>query len=53
MTEKYPLACVGDLDSDARKWYEAEQCWNCEPEELRKMQIHKKVSARKWFKKLF
>ena len=52
MNEKYPLTSIGVLDSDTRRWYEAEQCWNCEPEELRKMQIKKSepmnIRRKKW-----
>ena len=50
MNEKYPLTSIGVLDSDTRKWYEAEHCWNCEPEELRKMQVKEKWTAIKMFR---
>lgn len=49
MNGKYPMTCIGILDADTQKWYEAEQCWNCEPEELRKMQIRKNGTVRRWF----
>ena len=51
MNKKYPLTSIGILDSDTRRWYEAEQCWNCEPEDLRNMQIKKAKPAKRWLAK--
>ena len=49
MNGKFPLTSIGILDPDTRKWYESEQCWNCEPEDLRKMQIRKSKSVQHQF----
>ena len=49
MNGKYPMTCIGILDADTQKWYEAEQCWNCEPIDLRKMRIRKSNTKKKWF----
>ena len=46
MNRKYPLFRIGVLDADIQQWYEAEQCWNCEPEVLRKIQIRKNTSVK-------
>ena len=51
MNGKFPLTGIGILEPDTRKWYEAEQCWNCEPEDLRKMQIKKSKPMKTWRKK--
>ena len=41
MNRKYPLTGIDLLESDTHKWYEAECCWNCEPEVLQKMQTNR------------
>ena len=46
MNGKYPL--TGVLNPDTRKWYETERCWNCEPEDLRKMRIGKSKTGKGW-----
>lgn len=51
MNEKYPRTCIEILNSDTQTWYETEQCWNCEPEELRKMRIQKNRPVKKRFAK--
>ena len=51
MNGRYLPTSIGILDCDTQKWYEAEQCWNCEPEELRMMQIRNNKPDRKRFAK--
>lgn len=48
MNGKYSLTCIGIMDPDIRRWYEAERCWNREPEELQKMLIKKNGSMKTW-----
>ena len=48
MNGKYPLTGIGILESDARKWYDAEQYWNCEPEDLKKIQFGSNKPAKSW-----
>ena len=47
MNGKFPLTGIGILEPDTHKWYEAEQCWNCEPEDLRKMQVRNNRPAKR------
>lgn len=49
MNEKNPLTNIGILDLDTRKWYEAEQYWDCELEDLRKMQTRKDQPPKRQF----
>lgn len=48
MTEINPCN-IYILDPYAKEWYKAEQCWNCEPIDLRKMRIRKSNTKKKWF----
>lgn len=36
---------------DIPNWYDSEQCWNCDPAELQKMQLRKPNSLTLWFVK--
>jgi len=40
MNQKYLITGIGIVDKDTKDWYKIEQCWNCEPDDLRKIQVH-------------
>lgn len=41
MDQKYPITGASIPDTATKEWYETEQFWNCEPEDLRKLRVRR------------